>query len=115
LRRGIPFGLPFEPAAGRGEGVDGRRGLLFQCYQASIEDQFIFLQESWVNAEEFPVAGTGKDAVIGLASTVTIPAGGGTTSLQFEEFVQTEGAIFSFTPSIPTVKLLASGQPLPFA
>jgi Dyp-type peroxidase family len=115
LRRGIPFGLPFQPTAGRGHGVDSRRGLVFQCYQASLADQFVFLQEKWINREEFPVAGTGNDAVIGLASTVSIRAGGEHQALSFADFVRTEGSVFAFTPSLPTVARLAAGEALRFS
>lgn len=115
LRRGIPFGLPFQPTAGRGRGVDSRRGLVFQCYQASLAEQFVFLQEAWVNRSDFPVAGTGKDAVIGLASTVAVRAGGRDHALDFAEFVRTEGSVFALTPSLETVGLLADGEPLPFS
>lgn len=113
LRRGIPFGAPFEPAAGKGHGVDSQRGLIFQCYQASLEEQFVFLQQAWINNENFPSANTGNDAVIGLATTVTIPAGGATHTLAFKEFVRTEGSLFTLTPSLPTIDLLITGQTLP--
>lgn len=112
LRRGIPFGEPFAPGDGRGHGVDASRGLVFQCYQASLADQFIFLQKIWVNADDFPSAGTGKDPVIGTGSQITIPGAAGNSTPTFASFVTTEGSVFALTPSIPTLQLLAAGADL---
>jgi deferrochelatase/peroxidase EfeB len=59
LRRGIPFGGSFGAAVGGG--IHDPRGLLFQCYQRSIEDQFEFVQSQWVNnprSGSYPVAGS---------------------------------------------------------
>ncbi len=112
IRRGIPYGLPFAPASGRGEGVDAERGLLFQCYQASIEDQFVFLQQTWVNKESFTSPDTGKDPVIGQESTITVKGGGHSAGLHFAQWVNTRGSLFSLTPSIPTLKALAAGKEL---
>jgi Dyp-type peroxidase family len=116
IRRGIPFGLPFEPAAGRGNGVDAERGLVFQCYQTSLVDQFIFLQQTWVNNDDFPDPATGSDAVIGRATTVRIPVEGGqSATLSFAQFVRTQGTVFAFTPSLDAVRDLAAGTPLRFS
>ena len=60
LRRGIPFGASFtrHAPAGRPGAADASfpndRGLNFLCYQASIEDQFEFIQTAWVNNKDFP-------------------------------------------------------------
>ena len=94
MRRGIPFGLPFQPTAGRGAGVDGERGLVFQCYQASLKDQFAFLQQAWVNFGRFPTTGTGNDPVIGLASDVRVRACGADRTVGFGQFVRTQGSLF---------------------
>ena len=112
VRRGIPYGLPFAPTSGRGEGVDAERGLLFQCYQASLQDQFVFLQQAWVNNPGFPAPDTGNDPVIGKDSDVTIRGGGQPAKLHFAQWVHTRGSLFSFTPSIPTLEALAAGTPL---
>jgi Dyp-type peroxidase family len=113
LRRGIPFGLPFQPTGGRGAGVDGDRGLVFQCYQASLADQFTFLQQVWINLGLFPNPDTGNDSVIGLASDkVTIKACGAAQTIGFGQFVHTQGSLFTLTPSLETVDRLAAGQPL---
>ena len=112
LRRGIPFGSPFDPASGTDHGSDAPRGLVFACYQASIGDQFEFLQQSWADAAAFPAPDTGPDPVIGPIGQATIP-GATPEPVSFGRFVAIEGAIYAFTPSIPTLKLLAGGAPLP--
>jgi Dyp-type peroxidase family len=68
LRRGIPFGEPL-PIGTEADPANGERGLLFICYQASIRDQFEFLQSSWANEDAKPTAQltgrAGNDLVIG--------------------------------------------------
>lgn len=114
IRRGIPFGAPFDPSSGRGEGVDAERGLVFAAFMASIENQFEFLQATWANNADFPDAAVGSDPVIGTNSPVTLvrekepPA-----QLSFDRFVRTEGALYAFAPSISTLRALANGDPLP--
>ena len=65
LRRGIPFGSPIagrkKPSASL---LRKERGLLFLCYQSSIEDQFEFLTRRWSNSPVQPNVG-GHDPVIG--------------------------------------------------
>jgi len=112
IRRGIPFGLPFDPAAGRGQGVDADRGLLFMAFMASIEEQFEFLQSAWANGP-LP-GGGGPDPVIGIpaanAPTHTLQrAGLPEIPLTLRRFVQTTGAVYAFAPSLPTLKALAAG------
>lgn len=114
MRRGIPFGLPFDPALGRGYGVDAERGLVFAAFMASIEKQFEFIQQQWVNNVDFPVAADGIDPVIGTGGPVTCRrAGVADQALNFMQFVTTEGALYAFAPSLTTLGLLASGQALP--
>ena len=116
LRRGIPFGAPFDPATGRGRGVDADRGLLFTAYMLSIRDQFEFLQQSWADFPKFPgvVDGVqpvddGPDPVIGdnEASCRLRRPDGEDRLLDFRRFVHTSGAVYAFTPSISALRRLA--------
>jgi hypothetical protein len=68
IRRGIPFGRTFDPAAGRGHGVDDDRGLYFNVFIATIENQFEFIQQKWANEPAFPPddAASGSEDVIGV-------------------------------------------------
>jgi Dyp-type peroxidase family len=112
LRRGIPFGRPFDPAGGRGSGVDAERGLLFNVFMASIEQQFEFLQASWANNPNFPVEADGPDPVIGedAARVRLVREGRDDVELDFRRFVQTTGAVYAFAPSIRTLRDLGSGR-----
>jgi hypothetical protein len=112
LHRGIPFGDPFDPAAGKNHGPDSARGLVFTCYQASVGDQFDFLQNIWAANSDFPGGGDGPDPVIGPAGTAAIP-GSSTEPVNLGRFVAVEVALYALTRSIPTLELLASGANLP--
>ena len=123
IRRGIPFGLRFDPAQGRGFGVDAPRGLVFVAYMARIEDQFEFLQAAWANFAKFPEvvtnhdtpAADGPDPVIGqdaAGAAVRLRHGGQEIELALRRFVRTEGALYTFTPSLPVLTALATGTPL---
>jgi Dyp-type peroxidase family len=114
LRRGIAFGEPFDPASGKDHGPDAPRGLVFACYQASLTDQFEFLQQSWADAANFPTAGAGPDPVIGPDGAGSVDAAGGAAqNVTFGRFVQVQGAVYAFTPSLPTLSMIASGAALP--
>ncbi len=142
IRRGVPFGLPFQPTdTSPGHGADAERGLLFVAYMHSFEQQFEFLQSVWVNNIGFPPdvptptptptppPPSGPDPIIGRAHPDQPPVprandGGSATArlnrgtseafqetqLQFERWVHTTGAVYTFVPSIPTLVQLALGQ-----
>jgi Dyp-type peroxidase family len=121
-RRAIPYGtratLPSDPQSLQDLPSTGV-GLLFVCFQASIANQFAFMQRSWVDTESFVVDRTGVDPVIGQ-----VPSGGpapgkqqwpnqwgqaGTvTSFSFGQFVTLKGGEFFFAPSIAFLKSLAA-------
>jgi Dyp-type peroxidase family len=70
LRRGIPFGQPFD--ASKIDQSNGDRGLLFLSYQASIMDQFEFIIKNWMNSDVNPTSagspeghGSGFDLLVG--------------------------------------------------
>jgi Dyp-type peroxidase family len=64
LRRALPFGPMLGDPTGH-DPVDGERGLLFACYQTSIQDQFEFLCNAWANDEKRPRSPGGFDMIIG--------------------------------------------------
>jgi Dyp-type peroxidase family len=123
LRRGVPFGPRFDPE--RPEDIE--RGLLFNAYMASIEDQFEFLQRRWANDPEFPTstlsrfqqpagkAGSvaGLDPVVGDDATVARRRFGKRVSRNIPPaalggFVTTTGAVYAFAPSIGALRQLAA-------
>jgi Dyp-type peroxidase family len=127
LRRGVPFGPAFDPEKpGAAE-----RGLLFNAYMASIEDQFEFLQRRWANDPGFPAstlarfqqpAGTGRtvaglDPVVGDDARVARRRFGKRISrdippLALGGFVTTTGAVYAFAPSISALRRLAQESQL---
>jgi Dyp-type peroxidase family len=71
LRRGLHFGPRLhEPLGPDPDPADGNRGLLFVSYQASIEDQFEFLNSSWMNSATNPRSPSGYDLLVGQNGTV---------------------------------------------
>jgi Dyp-type peroxidase family len=112
IRRGIPFGDPFDPTNGRGHGVDADRGLIFNVFMASIEGQFEFLQQTWANNPDFQSQNDGPDPVIGESSKpVTLHREGRPDAiLDFRRFVHTSGAVYAFAPSISTLLKLGNGE-----
>lgn len=113
LRRGIPYGLDFEPTEpaypGEGAPPDHQdRGLLFGCYQSSIERGFEFLQTQWANQSNFPQEGDGRDPIISqdLATPdFNLPPDHHLVMLRW---VITTGGGYFFSPSMDALNLLAS-------
>lgn len=107
IRNGIPYGTEFS------DKPDEKRGLLFACYQSSLENSFQFVQRAWSNNENFPHPGTGHDALIGQAKNEgllhttlhdenedDIAPGLG----QFPKTVTMRGGEYFFVPSISALK-----------
>lgn len=67
LRIGLPFGAPLSDryATAENDPLNGNRGLLFLSVQASIEDQFEFLQARWMNDPTRPKMPGGHDLLVG--------------------------------------------------
>lgn len=113
IRRGIPFGLPFDPSAGRGQGVDADRGLIFMAFMGDIEVQYEFLQADWANGG-IP-GSSGPDSVIGQSpdgkpsSQIISRSVGPDFPVTLQRFVHTKGAVYAFAPSMKTLKSLATG------
>ncbi len=123
LRRGIPFGTSFRPSLGATSHGSAQavfphdRGLLFLCYQKSLEDQFEFLQQTWVNNANFPQSGDGQDPIIAQRDTPRTfdfpkPSGGQHAHLQLmKHFVVTTGGEYFFQPSIDALYHIAGVTP----
>jgi Dyp-type peroxidase family len=109
-RRGITYGEPIassDPSTLPATGV----GLLFQCCQADLHEQFEFLQHSWADNNDFPTKGTGKDPVIGESADGFPPLEFPCTwdkpeRTQFDlpSLVTMKGGEYFFVPSISFLK-----------
>ncbi|MDH6136437.1 Dyp-type peroxidase family [Kitasatospora sp. MAA4] len=114
MRRGSPYGHPFDPAVEGPGGPDSPRGLLFVSYQTDLFSQFEFIQKSWIDDPNFPPNRAqlpGPDAMVGAAGTVTWDQdGSNAVPLSFQQFVKTEGAVYAFAPSVTTLRALGEGR-----
>lgn len=109
VRRGIPYGPPYDPAHPR----DGHaRGLLGLFIGVSLRDQFEFLMSQWANDGIF-TAGLGRtnDPLVGAhangAGSFSIPRPEGPVFLQgLSRFVTSRGGAYCFLPSISGIHYL---------
>ena len=112
IRRGMPYGPP--PADGPGtrkeDGIE--RGLMFVCYQASIERQFEVIQGRWLSDGDAFGLGDERDFLLGGGDPV------GKMTLQGEpprilaprrSFVLNRGGGYFFAPGIAALRALANG------
>ena len=60
FENGIPYGFDFD--AQSPDPTSTTRGLLFACYQSSIEKGYQTIQRFWANSATFPDSGAGFDA-----------------------------------------------------
>ena len=113
LRRGVPYGTSLN-LSNPDPNDDGNRGLLFLCYQASIESQFEFVQKAWVNNKDFPSPGDGVDPVMAQSPTGPFSCPGANPSAipALAHFVTTTGGDYFFQPSISALYHIA-GVPAP--
>jgi Dyp-type peroxidase family len=116
IRRGLPYGPPYDPAHPQ-DGIE--RGLLGLFIGVSLKDQFEFLMSDWANQGTFaPGLGGTKDPVVGDNSSpdakFLIPVEGrkpiALTGLS--RFVTTRGAAYCFLPSATALRYI-SGLPAP--
>ncbi|MFI8323879.1 Dyp-type peroxidase [Streptomyces sp. NPDC085529] len=113
IRRGAPYGAPFDPASEGPGGPDEKRGLLFVCYQSDLVQQFEFIQKAWIDSPDFPPNRTekpGPDGMVGAAGTLSYETPGRTTKLTLSQFVVTEGSVYAFVPSLRLLRLLGDGR-----
>ena len=104
LRRGIPYGDEFDEKKKDSDKAD--RGLLFIAYQSSIERQFEFLQQDWVNQADAPRDHGGVDPILGAKGLLRL-INDNDESLDIaveERFVIPTGAAYLFVPSISAMR-----------
>lgn len=111
MRRGIPFGDPILGCKSfTKKEVSQDRGLMFLCYNSSIEEQFEFLQRRWANGPVAPNVG-GFDPIIGQNGMgnrtryIDFPLENGQkTRIKIaDDFVVPTGGGYFFAPTVGTV------------
>ena len=111
VRRGMPYGPPYDPANPE-DGIE--RGLLGLFICGSLKEQFEFLMSIWLNQGDFVgLPSNMRDPLVGnnipQESKFLIPAERGTTAVTgFSRFVITRGSLYCFLPSITALKYLAA-------
>jgi Dyp-type peroxidase family len=112
LRRGIPFGGSF--GAPKGGSAKDPRGLLFFCYQTTIENQFEFIQSKWVNNPNFPPfpAGVvaGQDPIIAQSPKGPFQLDPAKGNIEVKHFVTTTAGEYFFAPSISALQDIGAGK-----
>jgi Dyp-type peroxidase family len=113
-RRGIPYNdIGRDEFDLDNDQPSGGVGLLFQCYQSSILNQFEFIQKSWSNEGDIGGRPVGQDAIIGQGLNATqkflpsqwgVNANNQPTPLTFRDFVKMKGGEYFFTPSLSFLK-----------
>jgi Dyp-type peroxidase family len=108
LRRGITWGAPYEEGE-QAEAAD--RGLLFMCWQTSIERQFEVLNSKWMNRPRAPEGTAGHDLLVGQAPTrrCTFRGPEGRTAVVQSErvWVVPTGGGYFFGPSLSALRTFA--------
>ena len=114
-RRGITYGNPIWPSADPDTLPETGIGLLFQCCQADLREQFEFLQHC-ANARDCPTTGAGKDSLIGQSvdgfPDLHFPTSWDSSKrapFQLHGLVTMKGGEYFFVPSISFLRGLRSG------
>jgi len=113
-RRGMPYGDPTPPGDDVNALPETGVGLLFQCYQKDLAEQFEFLQQTWANDKDMARNGTGIDPIIGQSDNGSYPnlklptewGEPGRRRFGFHSFVTMKGGEYFFAPSIPFLRKL---------
>jgi hypothetical protein len=111
MRRGMPYGDPLDDGVLEDDGVD--RGLLFICFNASIERQFETVQREW--CVDGNVFGLGRERDFLIAphdghDSFTIPGWRPCVVRgPSRPFVITRGGDYLFVPGLDGLRALAEG------
>lgn len=127
IRRGMPFGEPLAPENEDGSALyadeeqaaaaqyeDGKyvRGLMFVCYQASIERQFEFIQRRWLGDGNSLGIGTDRDPLLspGLSDDsgrMIIPDTPPLFLKELRSFVTTRGGGYYLLPGLQGLRAIS--------
>lgn len=91
LRRGRPY---WEP----------EQGTFFMCINASIERQFEFVQQAWLNAPSFMGLPAERDLASGASTPYTIPHCAGRERLSLPALIHVRGGAYFFLPGLKALE-----------
>lgn len=118
LRRGLPYGNSDDRTSN-----DGDHGVIFMAINTSIERQFEFVQQQWINyGNDFKLANE-KDALLGNHEIDADGNPAGQTVINGNEkleqptymcsgvprFVETRGGDYFFIPSLTALRMIGEG------
>jgi Dyp-type peroxidase family len=114
IRRGIPYGAEWQDD----DQDDNSRGLMFLAFNASIADQFEFVQQQWIEFGDTFGQGNDKDPVLGNhdgTGKMIIPGDARSNRAPFicaglPCFVTVRGGEYFFVPSLTALNLIAANQ-----
>jgi Dyp-type peroxidase family len=98
IRRGMPYAA---------NGGSGKPGLVFVCYQASIERQFEFVQSEWMGDGNAFGLGSDPDFIAGPAEGKMTIQGTPPRFVPMQRFVTTRGGDYFFAPGIAALRHIA--------
>ena len=109
LRRGLPYG--------HASNTDGEHGIIMLVTCASLQRQFEFVQQQWVNYGLDASSGNDADPLVGNhepGDKFVIPAdpdGEVPTFIatELQQFVQTRGGDYFFVPSMTALRMIGMG------
>jgi Dyp-type peroxidase family len=105
LRRGRTFT--------RGRGKAKETGTMFMCFNADIERQFEFIQQTWLNSESFHGLANERDPIAGPpgdAFDYSVPSASKANSFKgVSSFVELQGGGYFFLPSRRSLEFLCGG------
>ena len=114
VRRGVPYGPPYDPAKLR-DRDEPERGLLGNFIGASLGAQFEAMSCDWLNLGLQDPRITGSNDPISGANDpgtswfdLPLKAGGGIRLRGLPEFVSTRGGAYTFLPSLSAISYLGS-------
>jgi Dyp-type peroxidase family len=115
LRRGLPYGDVTDPSRD-----DGEHGIVIMMVNASIERQFEFVQQQWINYGNDFRAGNDKEIILGnhsreYPSKAVLPVdpdGDGCPYFvqNIPRLVETRGGDYFFIPSMTALRMIAAGM-----
>jgi Dyp-type peroxidase family len=98
----IRRGMPYAP-----EGDGGKPGLIFVCFQASIERQFEFVQSQWMGDGNALGLGSDPDFIAGPSAGKMTIQGAPPRFVPMQRFVTTRGGGYFFVPGMSALRLIA--------
>lgn len=115
LRRGLPYGEVKDK--GRD---DGNHGIIFMVVNASIERQFEFVQQQWINYGNDFKEGNDKEILLGnhddqCPSKMVIQVEPDSNEVPYfvdkiPRLVETRGGEYFFIPSLTALRMIAAGS-----